>query len=271
MEQEKIGFIGVGNMGGALAGAACAACGTSRVLVSDGTPERTRTIAEHLGAVCSDHATIATECRMIFLGVKPGLVQTVLAGILPVLEQRRDPVALVSMAAGVPISAVQSGMSEKKMPVIRIMPNTPVAVGEGMIVYTASPEVTKEDVLLLRQVLSCAGRLDAVTEAQVDMAGAVSGCGPAFVYLFLEAMADGAVECGLPREKALLYAEQTLLGAAKTALESGRHPGALKDAVCSPGGTTIAGVHALEAAGFRAAVMDAVTAAYRKTEEMQKH
>ena len=155
MEQEKIGFIGVGNMGGALAGAACAACGTSRVLVSDGTPERTRTIAEHLGAVCSDHATIATECRMIFLGVKPGLVQTVLAGILPVLEQRRDPVALVSMAAGVPISAVQSGMSEKKMPVIRIMPNTPVAVGEGMIVYTASPEVTKEDVLLLRQAVLC--------------------------------------------------------------------------------------------------------------------
>lgn len=271
MKQEKIGFIGVGNMGGALARAACMSCEASRILVSDGTPERTQAIARQLGVVCSDHAAIAAECRMIFLGVKPGLIQTVLSDILPVLEQRNDPVVLVSMAAGVPISAVQSGMTKKKIPVIRIMPNTPVAVGEGMIVYTASAETMPEDIALLRQVLSCAGRLDAVTEAQVDMAGAVSGCGPAFVYLFLEAMADGAVECGLPREKALLYAEQTLLGAAKTALESGRHPGALKDAVCSPGGTTIAGVHALESAGFRAAVMDAVTAAYRKTAELQKH
>ena len=115
-----------------------------------------------------------------------------------------------------------------------------------------------------------AGKLDPIPEDKIDAASALSGCGPAFVYMFAEALSDGAVECGLPRDKAMLYAAQTLLGAAKLLKESGKHPGALKDAVCSPGGTTIAGVHALEDGAFRASTMNAVKRAYERTLELKK-
>ena len=152
-----------------------------------------------------------------------------------------------------------------RAPIIRIMPNTPVAVGEGMILYDANEWVTSEMLDAFSHALSKAGRLDRLPEGSIDAASALSGCGPAFVYLFSESLADGAVECGLSREKANLYAAQTLYGAAKLLLESGKHPGELKDAVCSPGGTTIAGVHALEEGSFRAATMSAVNAAYQKT------
>ena len=150
---------------------------------------------------------------------------------------------------------------------IRIMPNTPVAVGEGVIQYDCL-DVTEVEVSQFRAMLAQGGLLDRLPEKLIDAGSAVSGCGPAFADLFLEALADGGVACGLPRAKAQAYAAQMLLGAAKLALESGQHPGQLKDTVCSPGGSTIAGVRALEQRAFRAAVMEAVEAAWKRNREL---
>ncbi len=144
------------------------------------------------------------------------------------------------------------------------MPNMPATVGKGMILY-CTVGTTEEQTQGFTAALAHAGRLCAIPESRIDAASAVSGCGPAFVYLFIEALADGGVECGLPRAEALEFAAQTVLGAAETVLQTGKHPGELKDAVCSPGGTTIAGVHALEDGAFRSLCMDAVRAAYEKT------
>jgi pyrroline-5-carboxylate reductase len=150
------------------------------------------------------------------------------------------------------------------------MPNTPVAYGEGMILYCASEEVGDETLAKFRDFMKYAGELDMIPERLIDAGSAVSGCGPAFVYMFIEALADGGVAAGLPREAAMKYAAETVKGAAVTVLRSGKHPGELKDAVCSPGGSTIEGVRALEQAGFRSAVMDAVIASYEKNKLLGK-
>ena len=158
--------------------------------------------------------------------------------------------------------------SSSSLPGIRIMPNTPACLGAGMILYaTKGVEKADEDAFLAH--FEKAGVLDKLPEDKIDAGSALSGCGPAYVYAFAEALADGAVECGLPRDKANLYAAQTLLGSAKMLLEFG-HPADLKDAVCSPGGTTIAGLHALEKGGFSCATMDAILSAYKRTLELKK-
>lgn len=252
----KIGMIGCGNMGGALLNAAIAAGYRDAVCVSDPYAGR----AESYGVAASDNVQIARECTFLFLGVKPQMLDGVLNEIQPILAARTDRFVLVSMAAGVSMAHIRAIV---EAPLIRIMPNTPVSVGEGMIVYD-SVGVTDAEIAEFRAILAKAGRLDPLPERLIDAAGAISGCGPAFAFLFAEALADGGVECGLPRDKAALYAAQMLLGSAKLLLNGG-HPGVLKDAVCSPGGTTIAGVHALESGAFRANVMNAVTAAYEKT------
>ena len=153
-------------------------------------------------------------------------------------------------------------------PVIRLMPNTPAAVGQGVVLYDCNERVSEADRLRLTDALAPAGLVERIAERLIDAASAVSGCGPAFCDLFLEALADGAVACGLPRAAALRCAAQMMLGSAKLALDSGSHPGALKDAVCSPGGSTIQGVRALEQGGFRGTVMEAVIAAYERTLEL---
>ena len=170
---------------------------------------------------------------------------------------------LVSMAAGLTMEQI-SAMAGGAYPVIRIMPNTPCAVGAGVVLYDANSLVTSQELSAFTNALSGAGVLDRLEERLIDAGSAVAGCGPAFACLFLEALADGGVACGLPRQKALLYAAQMLEGTARLMLETGSHPGAMKDAVCSPGGSTIAGVHALERQGLRAAAMDAVIAAAEK-------
>ena len=139
-----------------------------------------------------------------------------------------------------------------------------------MILYSYANGVTEDEIAVFTNSLKFAGKLDVIEEKLIDAAGSLSGCGPAFIYLFAEALADGAVECGVPREKALAYAAQTLVGAGEMLLNTGSHPGELKDAVCSPGGTTIAGVHALESGAFRSLCMDAVKAAFKRTLELKK-
>lgn len=256
-------------MGGAMAAAAKAAVGGERVLLVDRDEQTTQCLAERLGVTPSSYEQIAAECRLIFVGVKPHLVSPVLRRLAPMLKARADAPVVVSIAAGVTLSAMCAELDER-IPVIRMMQNTPVAVGEGVLVYACSPNVSEGDVAALGEAMACAGRLDAIEESKIDAATAVMGCGPAFVYEFIEAMADGGVACGLTREQAQLYAAQTLLGASQMVLQTGKHPAALKDAVCSPGGSTIVGVHALEKAGMRGAVMNAVVASYEKTRQLGK-
>ena len=176
---------------------------------------------------------------------------------------------LVSMAAGLSIAALRQ-MAGGEYPVIRIMPNTPCSIGKGMTLVTRSENAAEEDTDELCMLLQKAGRFDFVDESLFDAGSAAAGCSPAWAYMFIEALADGAVEAGLPRAKAMEYAAQAVYGAAAMVLETGLHPGALKDAVTSPAGSTIAGVRALEERGFRGAAMSAVRAAVERTKEMGK-
>ena len=266
MGKYQFGFIGCGNMGGALASAAAKTIAAKNLAVCDADPEKVAAFVRGGQASAANAAEVARESDFLFLAVKPQGLAALFEQIRPVLRARRDRYVLVSMAAGVPIARVRE-LAGGEDPVIRIMPNTPVRVGEGMTVY-ATADVSETEVSAFLTGMREAGRFEPLPEKWIDAAGALSGCGPAFVYLFAEAMADGGVECGLPRGQASLFAAQTLAGAAKMLLETKESPAVLKDAVCSPGGTTIAGVHALEAAGFRGAVMDAIRAAFDKTAKL---
>ena len=264
-----IGFIGTGNMGGALARAVAAAGTGDTLLLSNRTEAKAAALAKELGGAVSDNKTIAERADYIFLGVKPQTLGEVLGEIGGLLSFRADRFVLVSMAAGVSIRSLRQ-QGARDCPVIRIMPNTPVSVGEGVILYALSEDVTDAEEAVLLSLLDKAGCLSKIPESLIDAGSALAGCGPAFVDLFIEALADGAVACGLPRREAVEYAARMTAGAAKLILETKEHPAALKDAVCSPGGSTIAGVRALERAGFRAAAMEAVAAAYARTIELGK-
>lgn len=263
----KFGFIGTGNMGGALASAVAKTVGGERMLLADYFMDKAKGLAAELGATVADNETLAAEVQYLFLGVKPQMMADVLSGIAPVLAKRTDRFVLVTMAAGLTMEKI-SQMAGGDYPIIRIMPNTPAGVGEGMILYTANEQVTEEEVSDFVEAMKGAGRVDRLDEKLIDAGCAISGCGPAFMYLMIEALADGGVLCGLPRAKAMEYAAQTMAGAAQMVLKSGKHPGELKDAVCSPGGSTIVGVKALEDGGFRAACINAVIDAYEKTKEL---
>ena len=265
----ETGFIGCGNMGSALAIAASKNLSPGKIILANKTPEKARKLAERLGAAFGGNLDAAGKSRYIFLGVKPQMMAELLEAIAPVLKARQDRFVLVTMAAGLTIDTIRE-MAGAVYPVIRIMPNTPSAIGAGMIQYAVSEDVTAEEKADFLAYMAGAGILDELPEKLIDAGAAVSGCGPAFVDLFIEALADGGVQCGLPRAKALLYAAQMVAGSAQLVLESGKSPAQLKDEVCSPGGSTIVGVHALENGGFRAATMDAVTAACLRTKELGK-
>lgn len=266
---KKIGFLGCGNMGGALAKAAIKSVGAENVYVYDVDFLKADAFAKETDVNVEDTEYIVLNCDYIFLGVKPQMLKSLFETVAPIIEDRTTDFTLVSMAAGVSLHSIEA-MAQVDCPVIRIMPNMPVSVGEGMILYTAN-EFTSEDVVEeFLDVMKYAGTLDEISEDKIDAASCVSGCGPAFVFMFCEALADGAVECGLPRDKAMLYAAETLKGAAKMLIETGEHPGKLKDAVCSPAGSTIEGVKALEEGAFRASAMNAVKKAYKRTLELGK-
>ena len=265
----QFGFIGCGNMGGAIARAVAKSVDGKSLAFCDADQKKATALADATGGSALSLAELVRDSAYVFLGVKPQGMEGLFEILRPILEEKKERTVLISMAAGLTISALEQ-FAGASVPVIRIMPNTPVSVGEGMVLYAASSEVTQEEKKCFLDAMALSGRLDELAEGLIDAASALSGCGPAFVYLFAEGLADGAVECGLPRDKANVYAAQTLLGAARLLLESGKHSGELKDAVCSPGGTTIAGVHALESGAFRASSMEAVTAAYKRTLDLKK-
>ena len=277
-----IACIGSGNMGFALMSAAknagnvtgkdaAGAAVKTEIFITDADGEKAKSAAASIGAkVLSSNAEAAEKGDFIFLAVKPQILQQVLAEIAITVKGRINsgsPPVIVSMAAGWSIKKIQAATSAL-LPVVRIMPNTPALIGKGMIALAASPEVPPEKIAALENILGGAGKADRLDEHFMDAATGLSGSGPAFVYLFIEALADGGVRAGLPRDKALLYAAQTVLGSAAMVQETGKHPGELKDMVTSPGGTTIAGLAALEDGAFRGTVIKAVEAAWRRAVEL---
>jgi pyrroline-5-carboxylate reductase len=276
MTTTTIACIGSGNMGFALMkGIAGTARGAAKIGFSDADGEKAKAAAAALGAaVFGSNAEAAEKGDYIFLAVKPQTLEEVLAEIAPVIRKRQAPVpapvpVLVSMAAGWTIGRIQTVIGgAAKIPVIRIMPNTPALVSKGMIALAASDEAPKEKIAALETMLKGAGEVDRIQENYLNAVTGLSGSGPAFVCLFIEALADGGVLAGLPRDKALRYAAQTVLGAAAMVQETGKHPGELKDMVASPSGTTIAGISALEAGAFRSTVIEAVQAAWQRAAEL---
>ena len=265
----KIGFIGCGNMGGALARAVAKQAGNT-LLLSDTAYEKAEALALEIGAVALDEDARCGvyECDVIFLGVKPGGASGALWDIRN-NRQTPTPPIIVSMAAGVVIGDIEKA-GPKGAEVIRIMPNTPVSVGEGMVLYALGSKVKEGTEALFLSLMSNAGKLIRLEENQIDKATAISGCGPAYAFMFLEAMIDGGLAIGLPYELSKTLAAQTLLGSAKTAMATELHPAALRSAVCSPGGSTIEGVMKLEEGGLRSSVEDAIRAAYDKTTKLGK-
>ena len=271
MMREKflVGFIGCGNMGGALAAVAAKSIGGARVMAADHNSDKLERLREHHGVVPASAEDVAGSCRFIFLGVKPQVMEKAAAEIRGVLAARElGSFVVVTMAAGLTAARVSELLGG--VPVIRIMPNTPAQVGEGVILYCLGEGVSSEDEAGFLALMAPAGMVVPIEESRIDMGSALTGCGPAFAYLFMEGLIDGGVRCGLPRDKATRFALQTVCGAAKLALETGRDPALLRGDVCSPGGSTIEGVAALEAGGVRAAAIEAVVAAYRRTTELGK-
>ena len=241
---KKAAFIGTGNMGAPLIQAACRAVGAEQVVIANRTRAKAEALAAELGcAVAQDNRAAAAQAEYIVLCVKPQMMEGVL-----------------SWLAG----------AQGRPALLRVMPNTPAAIGKGMLALCAEAGTAEEYLAGVEDLLAPAGRVERIAEGQMDAFSAVAGCGPAFVYPFIEALADGGVKVGLPRGQAVTYAAQMVLGAAAMVLESGKHPGQLKDEVCSPGGSTIAGVAALEERGFRSAAIQAVEAAFRRNQELGK-
>lgn len=258
----KYGFIGCGNMGGAIA-RALARC-TKDILLSDPS-EKAQLLADELGCRYADNAAVAESCDRIFLAVKPQVMSDVLKPLAPVLKQRKP--LIITMAAGLKMEQIEAYIGAP-VPIIRIMPNTPVAVGKGMILYSCNKLVNAADVQDFLSDMRHAGQLDPLEENLIDIASALSGSGPAYMYLFLEAMAEGAADCGLPKEKAIAYAAATMEGASKMLIQTGEQPSHLREAVCSPGGSTIEGIKALNKNDFCGIVKECITAAYKRNLEL---
>lgn len=258
----KYGFIGCGNMGGAIARALRKK--TADIMISDPSQIAADTAAE-LGCEYVSNEILVKSCDRIFLAVKPQMMEKVLIPLRSLLKEHKP--LLITIAAGLSIKKIEAFVGEK-LPVIRIMPNTPVMVGKGMIQFCYNELVTEPELNQFLDDMRYAGRLDHISEDLIDAASALSGCGPAFMYMFIEALADGAVACGLPRAKAQEYAAATMAGASQMILDTGKHPGELKDAVCSPGGSTIIGVKTLEEHGLRAAAIECVVNAYNKSKQL---
>lgn len=265
MKKYEAGFIGAGNMGGALALAAMKKAGGDKVAVACSSEESTAAKAAKLGCAAAHAEEITANSRYVFLGVKPQMLRSVVQSLEKPLHEA-DTV-FVSMIAGVSLDTLGQLLGAGKK-IIRIMPNTACAVGQGVLLVCANANVTAQELAEFEEMMEHSGVVDRIDEKLIDAASAVSGCGPAYAYMFIEALADGGVKCGLPRAKVIRYAAQMLLGSAEMVLQSGKHPELLKDDVCSPGGSTIAGVAALEEHGFRSACIDAVDAAYEKTKKL---
>ncbi len=269
VEPLKIGFLGAGQMATALA----IAWGKAGLLdvpncrAADPYPTARTKFEELAGIATLDtNRAVATACDVLILAVKPQVMPAVLAELRDAITPRH---LIISIAAGVTLLTLTQAFPAGTR-LVRVMPNTPCLVGASASGYSPGESATAADTERVGRLFAAVGKAFRVAEPLLDAVTGLSGSGPAFVYVFIEALADGGVKCGLPRDIAQALAAQTVFGAAKMVLETGQHPGALKDAVASPGGTTIAGLHALEIAAFRAAAMNAVEAATKRAQELGK-
>ena len=268
LTKKKIGFIG----GGALAEALIQGMlqselvAPSQITVCDVSAERMEYLNNHFGVVVlKDSLDIAKESDILFLTVKPQIIAGVVDAIAQVVTKNT---VIVTVAAGISLSSIEIKMPQ--VPVIRVMPNTPVAVGAGMSALVLGKNATQELSAPIIRIFESVGKVVLVNEDAMDAVTGLSGSGPAYGFVLIDALSDAGVRVGLPRQTSLILAAQTLLGAAKMVLETGEHPAKLRDMVTSPGGTTIAGVHILEKNGVRAALIDAVVGATERSRELGK-
>jgi pyrroline-5-carboxylate reductase len=263
----KIGFIGLGNMAKAMI-AGMLSQGIVLKEDMEGSAKTKATIEEVRAKfgleTCLDNTRVAAHADILFLAVKPQFLMEVLKEIKPFLKKET---ILVSIAAGKTMADIEGVLSED-IRLLRCMPNTPALVGEGCSGVCRNGNVSDDEMAVCMKLIGSFGLAQEVPENLIDAVSGVSGCSPAYVFLFIEALADGAVEAGMPRKQAYTFAAQAVLGSAKLLLESGKHPGELKDMVTSPAGTTIEGVRVLEEKGFRGAVMAAVKASVEKSKKM---
>ena len=266
---SKIGFIGCGNMSQAMMGGIIQSglVPASNVIASDLFAPNRELCAKKYGiTVTADNKEAVQDVDMLVLAVKPHIYPIVIAEIKDLIK---PTCIVVSIAAGQTVEALEE-MFNPETKIIKTMPNTPAMVGEGMTAAIANAFVTAEEKEFVTQVLTSFGKLEWVEEYMMDAVTAVSGSSPAYVFMFIEAMADAAVLGGLPRQQAYKFAAQAVLGSAKMVLESGKHPAELKDNVCSPGGTTIEAVAKLEKEGFRTSIISAMKACMKKSKKMSK-
>lgn len=266
-EMGRLAIIGAGVMGSAFARGLISKglYSPSNVVLADTDPAKLSSVAEELGVrTTSDNRGAAYDARVVLLAVKPSVIPAVLDQVREAIDSDQ---LVISIAAGVRIELIESRLLPR-IKVIRAMPNIACRVGEGAIAYARGSTVEEGDVQIARKIFEAVGLPVEVPEELMNAVTGLSGSGPAYVFVLIEALADAGVRVGLTRETALKLATQTVLGAARLVIEEGEHPARLKDQVASPGGTTIAGLDALERCGFRSAVIEAVKAATKRAEEL---
>jgi pyrroline-5-carboxylate reductase len=269
LRNKQVGFVGSGNMGEALINGLLHGhlCRPEQILCSDVRLEKLKIIREKYGVKGTSHnIEVVKQSDIIILAVKPQIMKPVIDEIVKSLDLSK---LVISIAAGVPLDAIES-CAKKELKLIRVMPNICVSVREGISAIAAGKHALKEDLVLAKTIFDSVGRSIYIEEYLLDAVTGLSGSGPAYIFLIIDALADAGVKVGLSRDDALILASQTVLGAAKMLIETGEHPGKLKDMVTSPGGTAISGLHTLEEGGLRTTLINAVEVATKRSEALGK-
>ncbi len=274
LRSKKLGFIGGGNMAEAMIKGLISASFVEpkNIFVSDVVPDRLEFLhSEYKVKTVQDNRELVEKCDILVLAVKPQVIKKVIEKVRDLIDAKK---LLVSVAAGVPIETILEVLKagqNKKYNVVRTMPNTPALVQEGVTAIAAGDNVSKVDIQIAHRLFEAVGKTVDVEEVHLDAVTGLSGSGPAYIFMIIEALSDAGVKMGLSRDVANILTVQTVLGSAKLALESHKHPGELKDMVTSPGGTTISGLRALEEGGLRSTLMNAVEAATNRSKELGRN
>lgn len=266
----KIGFIGCGNMASAMIKGIVKAklIESKNIIAGDPDKNKLEKIKEETNILIGkNNFDIVENSDILFLSVKPNKYKDVISEIK---ESINENTIIITIAAGITLENTESFLESKERKIVRVMPNTPALVGEGMSALCPNKNVTDEELEEIKKIFQCFSKVEVIEEVHMDTVTALTGSSPAYVFMFIEALADGAVLKGLPRDKAYKMAAQAVYGSAKMVLETGKHPGSLKDDVCSPGGTTIEAVYVLEKGGMRAAVIEAMEKCVDKAKNMNK-
>ena len=267
---KKLGFIGAGNMATAMMSGIVSGeiFRANEIIMSDVSSDRLAFISEKYGVeVTTDNIAVAKNAEVMILAVKPQYYTQVITEIAPFVTKEQ---LIITIAPGQTLSSLTERFGSDDLKIIRTMPNTPAMVGAGITAVTLNANVTAEELEYVRTILGGFGISEVISEHLMDAVVSVSGSSPAYVFMFIEAMADAAVADGMPRAQAYRFAAQAVMGSAKMVLETGKHPGELKDMVCSPAGTTIEAVRVLEEKGLRSAVIEAMKACTERSRSLGK-